>query len=105
MNCSKWFDVDCIGQGAVAGPATEWKTTSKTATAILRMPIERGALPFEAQEWRLTGNGEMAVRVMAWYKETKFPSDWKDQLGLSFLKYARKTIFSYYKCPICECII
>ena len=105
MTCSKWFDWDCIAQRAVDQPLLELKTSSITATKILRMPIERSALEFEAEGWRVTGNRAMVIRVLGWYRSGTFPNNWKAQLGGSFIKYAKNTIFTYYQCPGCETII
>jgi len=86
-------------------PLSELMTSSKTATKILTMPIERGALGFEAEGWRVSGNGEMVIRVLGWYRSGAFPDDWKAQLGGPFINYAKRTVFTYYKCPGCETII
>ena len=96
MTYSKWFDWDCIAQGAVDQPLLELKTSSITATKILRMPIECGTLEFEAEGWQVTGNRAMVIKVLGWYRSGAFPNNWKAQLGGSLIKYARNTIFTYY---------
>jgi hypothetical protein len=105
MTCSKWFDEDCIAGSAVDGPLSKLETSSATATKILTMPIERGALDIKAEGWRVSGNGDMVVKVLGWYRSSKFPNDWKAQLGRPFINYVQEFSFTYYKCPNCKTVI
>ena len=96
-----WFDLDCLGQPVhrpFKGPLTR---------KICIMPVMRGDLSQENDNWRISGSGRRIQVVKKWVKEQNFPDDWKKQLGESFLKHVQETTFEYYDCPGkgCSCSI
>jgi hypothetical protein len=63
---------------------------------MLLVPIERGMLS------GVTGNGTMQVILRKMGRdEGEMPEDWKDAVGLGYVRRMTGQAHYHYKCPVC----
>jgi len=101
LNCAQWYDVDCIKRKKVKSAGRD--AGQDVAKKIASMPILRGALGSSEKQWRICGSGRKIAKVKEWGKKRRFPEDWEERLGESFVNYAHNTSFSRYRCPTPGC--
>jgi hypothetical protein len=102
VECSKWFDVDCLPEGEdmrrnISGPLGQLLT---------KLPIVRGGLSDPPADWMTVGSRRLVEKAKSLYKDGSL-HDWGDLLGEEFVTFSTTNAsMSYcYSCPSCDGVL
>jgi phage terminase large subunit-like protein len=103
--CKRWFHTVCIRSWKnrsppqainILGIDISERHTDKDFVCMLLAPIERG------MSSGVTGNGRAQVILRKMGRdEGEISEDWKDAVGLGYVRQMTGQAHHYYKCPVC----
>jgi hypothetical protein len=71
----------------------------------MSMPIMRGDLGENSDDWAIVGSGRKVEKMKRWIKDDMLPRNWKELLGNQFVQFVELSTFSIYICPTCQRLI